>query len=700
MAPRSNRKKTQLACNYCRDRKTRCDGLQPVCSPCLRRGRSEGCTYQGAAIRTQKYVAQLENRLRELENRQCASHTPSEPIYAANYPAEISDQQLHLQASRVQQHQAGHEDANNEHTAVDGLATVSPLPLQGESTKNYGAASTIAFIRSIVGVVEGPRPASDPLTSPAVGTKPSSTKGEFDMTSLILPVRRTADDFVSSFFTIVNTLYPIIHGPTFYAEYRALWTPRDLGGVNESLEKPYDPVSWATLNMIFALGCQFSTLVQPSSRYSLAVEFYERSLRASGPTLIDAATIAEVQLLLLTTVYLQSTRQATRCWNVLGLAIRAAHGLSLHSEQWYLSLPNQIDREMSRRIWYNCVILDKLQSMTFGRPTMLGPSTVRLPAAIDDEYLRLSAEGHQPSESLSQLCFFLQSIKLFEILSDILSTIYAPDPLHLGLSDAGAMANHIQGVVRLSTDLDRFIAGVPEHLQANRTRRADTQSGAKVFTLQRNVLQCRYLYTRLLLLRPLLLSKCAQTTPRNTDEPPGMASLDSTLIDRACAMCTTTALTLIDTIHASMQSVLRNSVWYTVYFTFSSATVILASHIVSVKQELTTSTGTSLTPLITRQEFQRAWTVVIGILEYHEDRIHSASRAIHVLETLKAKTENHLGVDRGSSANSPNHGQSHQPTMEDLRQEEWTADDFNIGNLDDAWYIQDLSNLDFLNFEI
>ena len=96
----------------------------------------------------------------------------------------------------------------------------------------------------------------------------------------------------------------------------------------------------------------------PSShRASVADGFYQQSRQLFHLDVLDAASIPLVQALVLNGVYLQSTRHASRCWNVIGLAIRAAQGIGLHEEQ--VAATSQLDREMRRRIWHTCVNLDR-----------------------------------------------------------------------------------------------------------------------------------------------------------------------------------------------------------------------------------------------------------------------------------------------------------------------------------------------------
>ncbi|KAF6525423.1 hypothetical protein HZS61_011218 [Fusarium oxysporum f. sp. conglutinans] len=54
--PPPKRRKTQLACNCCRVRKTKCDGGRPVCYACEKRGTREDCLYEEGSLKTRKYV--------------------------------------------------------------------------------------------------------------------------------------------------------------------------------------------------------------------------------------------------------------------------------------------------------------------------------------------------------------------------------------------------------------------------------------------------------------------------------------------------------------------------------------------------------------------------------------------------------------------------------------------------------------------
>jgi hypothetical protein len=115
-----------------------------------------------------------------------------------------------------------------------------------------------------------------------------------------------------------------------------------------------DPLFYCLLNLVLALGCQFSTLFE-SSIHS-GDTFFNRAKTLLGFSIFDVGTLQVVQALLLMGSYLQSTNRPNRCWNVLGMGIRVAQGLGLHIERGGGDL---VERETRRRAWWGCVLMDR-----------------------------------------------------------------------------------------------------------------------------------------------------------------------------------------------------------------------------------------------------------------------------------------------------------------------------------------------------
>ncbi|KAF5681232.1 hypothetical protein FHETE_21 [Fusarium heterosporum] len=221
----------------------------------------------------------------------------------------------------------------------------------------------------------------------------------------------------------------------------------------------------ATLNMVFALGCQRSEHISSAERIRFADSFYKRSQQLISIETLDFSSLQIVQLLLLRAIYLHYTKYADRCWNMVGVAVRVAQGLGLHLEQ-SSSSSNQLKREMRRRVWHNCIALDRLSATTFGRPVLHSRRhAIPLPEPIDDEYLSESDEGCQPENSPSRISFFIHSMKLFDILDEVLRLFYSHG--YQNLADDGTVipAQYLSDLPRLCSELDQFVENLPDHLK-------------------------------------------------------------------------------------------------------------------------------------------------------------------------------------------------------------------------------------------
>lgn len=243
---------------------------------------------------------------------------------------------------------------------VDGLATVS---VDNDDVALYGDSSTIAFARQVASGGENHRPSDRNMRPSMYIIPPSGTSDkaasleplpprESDAENFVLPFRRNADNYLHCFWNFVHPLFPVLHKPSFTARYEGLWESQ--GPVGESDENvTFIP----TLNLVFALGCQFSDLVPAEKKAKAATAFYGRSRSLLLFDILGSTQVTVVQWLLLSAVYLQSTSLATTCWTSVGLAIRLAQNLGLHLEPSVVEC--QVDREMRRRVWHTCVELDR-----------------------------------------------------------------------------------------------------------------------------------------------------------------------------------------------------------------------------------------------------------------------------------------------------------------------------------------------------
>ncbi|KAJ3541642.1 hypothetical protein NM208_g4515 [Fusarium decemcellulare] len=657
--PRPKRRKTQLACNCCRVRKTRCDGGRPVCFACEKRGSIQDCLYEEGALKTRQYIQKLETRLKQLEKGRGSQHGRSEDGSRPHVPGRPA-------GDMTQSRWTGRAGSPSQVESPDGLATVS-ASLHRHNLL-YGESSTIAFVEHVLlttgstDEIDGGSSVSEDNSGASIHTMgQSGLKTDHPESLDVLPIRRNSDRYLQSFWNIVHPVFPILHRPTFTRFYASLWESTSSVDTDTTSD---DPI----------LG----------GRALQADQFYERARRLVPIDTLDVASLPIVQMLLLTAVHLQSTMYSSRCWNMVGLAIRVAQSLGLHLNQ-KSATQNQLEREMQRRIWYTCVTLD--------RPAMLSQdSQVPLPQMIDDEYLLEDGEGTQPEDSPCRMGLFIYTVRLLDILSEVLGCFYAEAGHAQKVSaDKNQQASmpDLHEMLRLNSKLDQFLEAIPTSLRLKLIlRNSEPPSGSAL--LQARILYCRFLYTRLLLLRPviLLLARSASDTESESIMPE-QNSLRGEVAERMCQICLDTAHELISVLHQDMGSTYRSSAWWTVYFTFCAATVVLASLPHVTEEVPTASMNTSL-------------SLAMAILKHYTSEVASSAQAMQVIETLR---------DRLSSVH--NTGTSTPPSCqasEDVDQDPGALSGFTFGNaegyipgltpdpLSEDWFSHEAMRFNFQEF--
>jgi hypothetical protein len=174
----------------------------------------------------------------------------------------------------------------------------------------------------------------------------------------VIPPRPMADSLVQSFFTFAHDFLPIFHKPAFDRQYEKLWTSSVLHGPQDPHETLEDAIFLATLNVCFALGSLFSPLVLDENRGPTSDAYYQRSTALINFDVCDYSSLSTVRLQLVSGLYLQTTSNASRCWNIVGRAIRLAQDIGLHKNPLGTVQSDQLELQMERRVWYSCVVMD------------------------------------------------------------------------------------------------------------------------------------------------------------------------------------------------------------------------------------------------------------------------------------------------------------------------------------------------------
>lgn len=250
---------------------------------------------------------------------------------------------------------------------------------------------------------------------------------------------------------------------------------------------------------------------------------------------VYAASIINVQVLLLATAFMPSTLSSGPSFVVLGAAIRASQDIGLHTEKAYAEY-NPLEQEMRRRAFWAAFILDSIISINMGRPTALRLEdvSVKFPLLASEEALT-RAEAGGPIEEVTSYdtgpcpaAGFIHLIKLNIIAQDVVHTLYTPhrrfntaspssSGIAVGISQQWSPPSpSYKDMMVLCKRLDEWVAEIPSHLQ-------DIRSSP--FKLQAGLLQCGRHDIRLYILKPFLQEQKANPSGQNDTRQKSIAPM-------------------------------------------------------------------------------------------------------------------------------------------------------------------------------
>ncbi|OBT64168.1 hypothetical protein VE03_06238 [Pseudogymnoascus sp. 23342-1-I1] len=402
---------------------------------------------------------------------------------------------------------------------------------EADSTANSAAVckatSNSSFVQQVASVIGSGFEHVD-KTGTGIGCSiPRHSTVDFNIKGLVLPPRQLADSLLQCYWELFHPIYPVLHRPTFHDVYSQLWLPTELLGFTTH-NMVQDVVFYSMLNIVLAIGCQRNEALTVPEREDLAGEFYRRSVNLVSMDALDTSSLQIVQLLILRGFYLLCTPHADRCWATVGVALRVAQAIGLQSAK-PPEASSQLNREMRRRVWYNCFLLDWMTSLSFDRPRALSKDTsVPLPQLIDDEYLSKTDEGQQPHNIPSSLTFFVYAMKLLNIREKSLVV----EAQNVKTNRVGYSGQELGATLDLISDLDNFLETLPTYLQLDHGHALLEPVDETCFRLQARVLKARVMYARLITFAAASVLAAAALCPclgLKFDQPLFKASWDKAL---------------------------------------------------------------------------------------------------------------------------------------------------------------------------
>ncbi|KAK3402693.1 fungal-specific transcription factor domain-containing protein [Sordaria brevicollis] len=476
-------------------------------------------------------------------------------------------------------------------------------------------------------------------------------------------------------------------------QYQRLWDPADHNPANCSglcRKKNSHKAFPALVNAVFAMASLFGPH-SPEQNSARATAYFNQTQKLDLLDIIDDEVGIElVQLLLLMGFYLQSTEKFSKCWNITGLAIRMAQNMGLQlsvqeakTRGLLTSQPTQLECEMRLRVWYGCVLLDREISMSFGRPLMITNSSsdrLGLPHAIDDEYLsdKPGAEwGSQPPGQHSMLESYIQTIKLYDILGQVLDREEWRDgpafskvtPADLGSAPENVAAN-TQSMLDLDTLIMEWLDSLPEYLRydpspENDRRRdgaGDLTPANEIpptdFSAQAKRLHARFHHVRVLILRPALEQlfgkqrRCQQSLHLPKPSRIKVAVVQDLMQSEIAAQCVVSADSLVRSLDSHIHSHSLTAWWYNIGYLHTAGSTLLMGQLCSF--------GGST---VRAESLAASWRLCLDCILRYTGVSSIANKSYHLLKDSAKRllSDDNLSRQYGSLPGSANPQQNQVP---------------------------------------
>ncbi|KAI1419413.1 hypothetical protein F5Y12DRAFT_778009 [Xylaria sp. FL1777] len=194
-----------------------------------------------------------------------------------------------------------------------------------------------------------------------------------------IPPRDVADRLVDGYLRSIETVFRVLHVPSFKRDYNQYWAAPNTSGLAFVIQ----------LQLVMAIGC---TLYDDcfSMRKSAVQWVTEAQYWLLGPPAKSKLTITGLQIMILLTIARETASVGgDLVWIHVGSLLRSAFYMGLHRDPSRLPKMSRLDAEIRRRLWNTILELELKTSIDSGGFPTISPETsdTRAPANLDDSDL-------------------------------------------------------------------------------------------------------------------------------------------------------------------------------------------------------------------------------------------------------------------------------------------------------------------------
>ncbi|KZS98644.1 hypothetical protein SISNIDRAFT_481356 [Sistotremastrum niveocremeum HHB9708] len=574
-AHKDQRTKPDRACDFCRKRKTKCTKSSQStlkCANCV--AANVECTYLEASKPRgppKRYVQDLEDRVERTE-RLIQRLRPDFDLVAELGPRIERDSwktdadrepQASSRSSHSQSRSSGSPEVNmptlrpnlgsrrsppspssdsdsddqtSDHAPNFPYNDVSSLPIprvlsQSHDSRYHGKSSQDGLVRATIAVKKEYADSYPLPFRPAISQifrendiPENEWKSWQDLETFSdfnFPPQDLAESLIEVYFTQVNTIFPLLHRPTFVRQFQEGLHYRD---------RHFAAVLFSLLATASRWSDDPRVRIEGAPELSSGWKFILENFKVKH-SFLAPPSLFDLQNICLLSMFFRGSILMPVSWNLTGVGLRLAQDVGAHRKRMYKSYPNAEDELWKRAFWI-LIVQDRIGSATLGRPCCARDEDhdLDLPLEVDDEYWERSDHNlafKQPAGKPSVISGFNTFIKLTNLMEFTIRTIYCIDKSKVLLGLVGP--NWRESVVeQLNTAMEEWTASIPPHVRWGPDLTDPT------FSNQSATLYTTYYLELLLIYRPFI-------PPLTASSHLDKKELSSTYPFPALAICTSAA---------------------------------------------------------------------------------------------------------------------------------------------------------------
>ncbi|KAJ7178492.1 fungal-specific transcription factor domain-containing protein [Mycena crocata] len=264
----------------------------------------------------------------------------------------------------------------------------------------------------------------------------------------------------------VNSQLPLLHRPTFERQYkdrlhhRNIWFSCVCLGVFSVASR------WSNDPLVLPRNCNRTS--SGAFDWTCAGWHYHNvamGIHRIRQSLLYPASLEEIQTYSLLSAFLRGTANHPAAWQFTSLGLHKAQDVGAHRKKVYDNKPS-VEGELWKRAFWCLIAYDRFGSAILGRPRTLGEEDFDLEPCleVDDPYFETDPPFQQPVGVPCRLTFFNSWLRLSQIVTLTVSTIYAVhNPRALLGRIAKVRTNEV--VAQLASALQDWLQSVPEYLR-------------------------------------------------------------------------------------------------------------------------------------------------------------------------------------------------------------------------------------------